>query len=250
MIKISLKTTLFLIVFFLLGSLTGYFVNLLFFSAESSTLAAPEMNKENLSIYDSPLPNWNLTYPSKLITISTPQDLDAKRKQLMQFIWKTDHLPATLPDNIEKDFVDLRYKKMKHLKSIDKITMRMEFGLKSVAYHFKSSKKGKTTLIIYNQGHDGDFIYSYSLIESFLKEGYDVLAFAMPLLGLNSEPIKDTGRFGNIVNIPAYGVISLADHNAFFFVDNSTFTSIKFFVHPVAVSLNYIEQQYGYGSFV
>ena len=250
MIKISLKTTLFLIVFFLLGSLAGYFVNLIFFSVESSAIATPELNEGNRSSYNSPLSNWNLTDPGKLITISTPQDIDVKRKQLMQFIWKTDHLPTTLPGSIEKDFVDSRYKKMKYLKSIDKITTRMEFGLKSIAYHFKSSKQNKNKLVIYHGEHSGDFIYAYALIESFLKEGYDVLAFAMPLLGLNSEPIGDTGRFGNIVDIPAYGTLTLADHNTFFFVDNSTFTSIKFYVHPIAVALNYIEQQYDYESIV
>src|SRR3989338_7083995 len=249
MIKISLKTALFLILFFLLGSLAGYFVNLLFFPAESSALTTPEVNEGNRSSYNSPLSNWNLTDPGKLITISTPRDIDAKRKQLVQFIWKTDHLPPTLPDRIEKDFVDLRYKNMKYHKRIDKITVRMELGLKSIAYHFKSSKPSKNKLVVYHHEHSGDFIYAYSLIDSFLKEGYDVLAFSMPLLGLNSEPIGDTGRFGNLVNT-SYGTLALADHNAFFFVDNATFTSIKFYVHPVAVALNYIEEQYTYESIV
>ncbi len=241
----SLKKFISFVSFLLLGTFAGSVINSNFFS---TSFGGVNITQENLSGYNQQLPKWNLTDPGKLITLKSPADIEKKRKELVQFIWKKDTLPATLPHEVEKDFIDKRYQKMKYLKRIDKITIRMEFGLKSVAYHFKSSKKSKDKLMVYVQGHNGDFIYSYTVIEYFLKEGYDVLAFSMPLYGLNSEPIGNTGRFGNLVET-SYGALALAEHNAFFLVDNATFTSIKFFVHPVAVALNYMEQNYDYNSF-
>lgn len=244
------RTALFIVIFLVLGSFTGYLLSSFLFSSSTLSLPFSSEEKDNLTQSQYPLPNWNLTDPRKIIAISHPLDIEKKRTELIQFIWKSPQLPTALPDQIEKDYKDKRYAKIKNLKSIDKITTPMEFGLKSVAYHFKSSKKSKDKLIIYVQGHEGDFIYGYHTISFFLSEGYDVLAFSMPLYGLNSELNSDTGRFAQFVEIERQGTINLIDHNAFFFIDNRTFTSIKFFVHPLALALNLMEQEYTYETFI
>lgn len=201
---------------------------------------------ENLSEFSQPMPNWVLTDPEKLISFSKKEDVEQKRNDLIQFIWKTKELPKTLPDKIEKDFSDERYKDMKNLQSIDKLRIDMDLKLKSIAYHFKPARKKKNKLIIYVQGHNGDFIYGYDTIEFFVKKGYDVVAFSMPLLGLNSEPIGETERFGNIFSTELYGVISMADHNVFFLLDNPSFSPLKFFFHPLTTTLNYMQQEYDF----
>lgn len=223
-----------------IGFFIGYALDALVFSAENHVT-----DKKNLTLYDQPMPNWNLTNPNKLIRFSTTDDIENKRKELIQFIWKTKNISDALPE-VENDISDERYKKIPNLKQIDKLTITMKHDLKSIAYHFKPTRKVKNKVILYHRGHDGDFIKGYDTIKFFVKQGYDVIAFSMPLLGLNSEPIGETGRFGNLVETKAYGTIRLADHNAFFLLDDETFTSLQFFVEPIAEVMNHVEKEYAF----
>ena len=53
-------------------------------------------------------------------------------------------------------------------------------------------------LILYHQGHRGDFFEGKNTIQFFLDNNYSVLAFSMPLLGMNNNPMIDLDRFGKI----------------------------------------------------
>jgi hypothetical protein len=115
----------------------------------------------------------------------------------------------------------------------------MEYGVNSIAYLFLPNNTNNQ-LIIYHQGHDGDFIYGKENIDFFLNEGYPVLAFSMPLLGMNNQPIIDLDNFGKI---------KFTTHKHLQFLESSDFSPIKFFLEPIGTSLNYLEDNFNFDSY-
>jgi hypothetical protein len=91
---------------------------------------------------------------TSIIEIHTMQDLLAKRKAMIEWLWgedgyPTDKMPAEVVESInDSDFVTLT-----NLKRIDRLTVDMEFGLNSIAYHF-IPQQANGELAIYNQGHN------------------------------------------------------------------------------------------------
>ena len=171
-----------------------------------------------------------------LILIDNAADVASKRTQLIEYIWGADGLPPTqLPDNVEQDISDVRYQDLDNLKQIDKITIMMEWQINSIAYHFIPVRSNQK-LVIYHQGHYGDFIFGIEAIQKFLNEGYDVIALSMPLLGLNNQPVVDLPRFGKM---------KITQHDQLKLLQPERGHPIKFFLHPVAVVLNYA-QAYNY----
>ena len=170
-----------------------------------------------------------------LINIQNLDDVEKKRNQLINFIWKINSLPKNeLPTKIIQNITDQRFSSLKNLERIDKMIINMEFGIDSYPYMFHPVEKNNR-LIIYHQGHYGDFIHGKNVISYFVEKGYTVLAFSMPLLGSNNAPI---------LNIENFGVIKIDSHNKLRFLDSEDFSAIKFFFQPILVSLNYIENNY------
>ena len=177
---------------------------------------------------------------TSLIKIQNQQDIIMKKEMLIDFIWSGEKFPSSkLPDIIDKSIIDLNYEDMKNLKNIEKLMINMEYGINSVGYIFLP-EESNNNLVIYHQVHKGDFIHGKKTIQFFLDEGYSVLALSMPLYGMNSQPIID---------LPNYGKIKFIVHNQFNLLDNSQFSSIKFFIEPVAVSLNYIDKVFEFDSY-
>lgn len=177
---------------------------------------------------------------NSIITINNTDDIINKRTNLIQYIWKQDQFPHdALPNDIVSNFYDKRYSDLQNISRIDKITTTMEYGVNSTAYLFLA-KNSNNKLVIYHQGHDGDFILGKKSIQYFLSNDYSVLAFSMPLVGLNNQPTVD---------LPNFGKIKLQTHDDFRFLETAQFTPIKYFVHPIATSLNYIDKNYHFDSY-
>lgn len=191
---------------------------------------------KNFDIYDEWKPEWDDTNVSSLIRFKEREDIIKKRIELIQYIWKGEFPYEDYPTSVEVNIEDDKYSDIVSLDTIDKIVIRMDYGVDSVAYHFKSYENSNK-LIIYHEGHEGDFVLGKETIKHFLDGGYDVVAFSMPLLGKNDAPLVETEKFG---------YIKLADHNAFFYLESDEFSPIKFFVHPIAATLNYLEDEYDY----
>lgn len=189
--------------------------------------------------YEEIDPFFYKTNVTSLINIENRNDILEKRQELIEFIWKSKSFPTQNTPTIEENISDERYRKLKNLEQIDKYTISMDYGVDSIAYLFLAKEKNGN-LVIYHEGHGGDFIRGYETIDSLLQNNYSVIAFSMPLLGLNNQPE---------VEIPHLGRIILKNHNNFQFLDTSDFSSIKFFLHPVTVSLNYIEQAHKFDKY-
>lgn len=182
----------------------------------------------------------NETIVESLIDIHNVEDVKEKRDQLVDFIWKSDVLPLNkMPTKIIQNIEDHRFSEINNLNTIDKIIINMEYEIDSYPYLFHP-KESNNKLLIYHQGHAGDFINGIDTISFFVDKGFTILAFSMPLLGSNNAPILDIDNFGKI---------KIDSHNKLRFLDSKDFSSIKLFLHPILLSLNYVEKNYEFETF-
>ena len=175
-----------------------------------------------------------------LVKINNESDIDQKRNQLIKFFWnvgsfhRVQHI-GELPE-VEIDISDSRYDNFQNLKRIDKLTVKMDYNVNSISYLFipeESSQK----LIFYHHGHDGDFLLGSNTIQFFLDRNFTVVAMTMPLIGMNNQPI---------VEIDGLGQTKLISHNQFRLLESDTFNPMKFFIHPIQVNMNFLEEEYDF----
>ena len=175
-----------------------------------------------------------------LIQINDEIDVINKKNNLIKYIWSDNGFPQLKqPTKIDDSVIDMRYNELQNLKNIEKITIEMDYGINSISYLFVS-EKSNNHLVIYHQGHSGDFINGIDTIQFFLDEGYSVLAFSMPLLGMNNSPN---------IQIQNLGSLKFTNHYDFQLLESDDFSPIKYFVEPIAVSLNYVDEKFDYNSY-
>lgn len=205
---------------------------------ETLNLIHDIVNKQNydtVSSYSYPQVNID-----SLIQINSQSDIALARSNLVQYIWKQNEFPHNeLPTQVITNLTDQNYYDLQNLSKMDKIITIMNYGVDSNAYLFLA-KNSNSKLVIYHQGHDGDFILGKKTIQFFLSHDYSVLAFSMPLVGSNSHPV---------VELPNLGTIKLQTHDDLRFLETDQFSPIKYFVHPIALSLNYLEKNYDFDSY-
>ena len=192
-----------------------------------------------------------------LITIDDESDIVQKRNELVGFFWdigwNSEFQNMYLQDQValaglhsleyleelpevESDISDSRYNNFQNLKRIDKLTVEMEHGVNSVSYLF-IPEQSNNKLILYHQGHGGDFLLGKNTIQFFLDRNFTVLAMTMPLIGMNNQPI---------VEIDGLGEMKLIHHNQFELLEEKNFNPMKFFVHPIQINLNFLEKEYDF----
>jgi hypothetical protein len=196
-------------------------------------------SRENLSIIrdNIDIPQEYLkTDVAELISIRKKEDVSLLRKKLINLLWGNAGLPSSFPSTINENIRDERYDDLSSLRRIDKLRISMEFGLESQVYHF-IPKNPNRKVVLYHEGHDGDFYLSKHHIKRLMDEGYSVFAFSMPLLGLNNQPT---------VQIPRQGKLKLTSHEQIKFLSPQNGHPIKYFIEPVVIILNYIENQLKY----
>lgn len=173
----------------------------------------------------------------KIISIHDSKEAFAKRAELVNFIWGPSGLPKELPAKVESAIKDDRYADLSNLKQIDRLTINMEWGFTSTVYHFIPAQ-GNNKLMVYHGGHDGDFIVAKVLFDYFLKNGFSVMAFSMPLETPNNRPIVD---------LQGVGKIQLTFHEQLKFLKMKAGHPVQLFLTPVTVALNQV-QPLGYTS--
>jgi hypothetical protein len=183
-------------------------------------------------------PEHAKTDVAALIRLRNQQDVRELRRKVIERLWGRPQLPSGAPSAVLDAFVDRRFVDIAPLRSISRITISMEFGLQSHAYHFLP-KAPRNGLVVYHEGHLGDFSLSKDQIRLLLGEGYAVAALCMPLVGLNNQPT---------VELPRHGFLKLTLHDQLKFLAPQSGHPVKFFVEPVVVLLNYLAAAFGYRS--
>jgi hypothetical protein len=175
-----------------------------------------------------------------LIKIDGKSDIYQKRDFLTEFFWGVGSFQyvkdkAQLP-KVETDIFDSNYKDFQNLKRIDRLTVEMEYGINSISYLFIPEQPNEK-LILYHQGHGGDFLLGYDTIQFFLDRNFTVLAITMPLFGMNNQPI---------VEIDGLGEMKLTSHKKLRLLEANNFNPMKLFLEPVQTNLNFLDKEYNF----
>jgi len=178
-----------------------------------------------------------------LIKIDSKSDIDQKRNFLTEVFWNAGSqtfklMTRDLPE-VESDIYDARYNNFQNLKRIDRLTVEMEYGINSISYLFiPEQSNGK--LILYHQGHAGDFVLGKETIQFFLDRNFTVLASTMPLVGMNNQPV---------VEIDGLGKMKLISHEQLKLLEADNFNPMKIFLDPIRINLNFIEMEYNFNRY-
>lgn len=203
--------------------------------------------KDNIEFNERTLKNFDAYNFESRIDIQDSSDIQKIQNELIFYIWKTpssmifptDNSSKILPTIVEKNIFDKRFSNLDNLKKIDKFSIEMENDVNSIVYLFHSNENNNE-LIIYHQGHSGGFVNGKSTINYFLKNGYSVMAFSMPFVGMNNQPIIDIKNFGPI---------KFFDHDQLRFLESENFSPLSYFFTPINHSLNYLDLNYNFKNY-
>ena len=175
-----------------------------------------------------------------LIKIDNKSDIDQKRNFLTEFFWDVGSLQRVIDKSplpqVEYDISDSRYSDFQNLNRIDKLTVEMEYGINSISYLFIPEVSNEK-LILYHQGHGGDFILGQETIQFFLNRDFTVLASTMPLVGMNNQPI---------VEIDGFGKIKLISHEQLNLLKTNGFNPMRLFIDPIQINLTFLHKEYAF----
>ncbi len=160
------------------------------------------------------------------IGINTESDLGQLRQRLLRFIWGQDRLPERMPDNISP--AESPMPKVDNLDKVKAILVAMEAGQQTISYLYLP-RNPNSRLVLVHQGHvcDTGAAGVGNVIRDLVRSGYSVLAMNMPRCRAGDCPADCT-----------------AAHNEMFAsIRVSQGSPLKFFLEPIAVSLNYLQCQ-------
>ena len=175
-----------------------------------------------------------------LIKIDNQSNIDEKRHFLTEFFWGVGSFQRIIDKSplpqVESDISDSRYNDFQNLKRIDKLTVEMKHGINSVSYLFIPEVSNEK-LILYHQGHGGDFILGQNTIQFFLNRNFTVLASSMPLVGMNNQPI---------VEIDGLGKMKLISHQQLDLLKTNNFNPMSLFLDPIQINLTFLHKEYAF----
>jgi hypothetical protein len=163
-----------------------------------------------------------------LVSVPPSQAL-TQRQQLINLIFGGS-LPTRQPDIIEHGIIDHAWDGMTNLARIDRLTVTMDYGLKSVIYVFIPAIS-TNQLFIWHEGHGGDPILHKWFIAMALERGYVVAGIAMPLAPINGGP-----RLPMVINGEVW---QMENHGALEYLRPTAGSPMRYFIEPVVVLLNY-----------
>jgi hypothetical protein len=163
------------------------------------------------------------------VTIHSAQDVDERRRVLVQYIWGSEGFPRRVPDRVITNIAS----PVKHLTSlarVDEIRIKLTNDLEGLAYHF-IAERPNLELVVLHHGHactmDDDSSAAdvgsgmQRTIQGLLREGYGVLGVFMP----HMRPGDCTGAHETLFKLKTEG------------------NALKYFLDPTALSLNYLKSR-------
>lgn len=154
----------------------------------------------------------------------SPNNLDSLKTKLNTILFGTKTLPNNLPDSVI-DIEDQFYSDLTKLDKIEQFEIKQKYGINSIGYIFHP-KNPINRLLLYHQGHGGDFSLGKQTIDYFLEKGFTVYAFSMPLVGKNNQPK---------IYLDKLGEFTLDEHEKFKYLENP----LQYFISPVITMINY-----------
>ncbi|MCC6539459.1 MAG: SGNH/GDSL hydrolase family protein [Bryobacterales bacterium] len=169
----------------------------------------------------------------RAITVTSSAAVEAKRAEVVRYIWGAAGLPrrsrpASIQTNAPSPVPDLP-----NLKRVDTFTIKMDAGQENTTHHFIPAARANGKLMVLQHGHACTFDDARDprgagmadTLATLLDAGYGVLAAYMP----HMRPGEcRTLAHGKLFDLPVAAGTS----------------ALKFFLEPVAVSLNELRSKY------
>lgn len=190
--------------------------------ANSTETGSPELSPDKLEILKAEA--------GKRLFIRSHGDAVQVRARVVSALWGKSVIPKVPPPHVVCRLQDPRFEDIHGLESMDELVVRMDFGIESRVRHFRP-RIPSGRLVLYHQGHDGDYDQGKEMIRALLDKGFDVAAFAMPLIGPNNQPV---------VNLPGRGPLKLKTHDDLKFLKGKSGHPVRFFIEPIISALNYL----------
>jgi hypothetical protein len=174
--------------------------------------------------------------PLAVVHVHSAEEAVMARKAIIRDIWKTETLPDDVPVEVTNPAPSFG---ANNIASSEVLTRTMDFGVKSHAYLYLTSKFAGC-LFIYHSGHGEEITdeVKSSLWKRMVEGGCDLLYLAMPLMHQNPKPTANS----------SFGPLLLGNHDYLSLLQSEVLNPLKFFVDPVLASLNYaVTKRGGYG---
>ena len=158
------------------------------------------------------------------ISIDTASDLPRLRQRLIRFIWGQDQLPDRMPNEVS--VAESQMANVDNLEKVESISIMMEAGQHTITYLYLPRNRNRR-LVIVHQGHacETGSAGVGNLIRDLVRNRYSVLAMNMPRCRAGDCSADCT-----------------AAHNEMFAsIHLSQGSPLKFFLEPIAISLNYLQ---------
>ena len=169
------------------------------------------------------------------ITIHSDADVAARREQLIHFIWGDAGFPSTkLPVSVDKN-VPSPVAGLTNLERVDTLHIAMDAGQVGIAHHFIPLDRKANRLVVLHQGHACTFNDSAALTD----DGYGMQRTINSLLVrrlLGARGLHAAHRTTSCRTTAAN-----PSHDEMFHTLHTEGSVMKFFLEPVAVSLNYLQ---------
>lgn len=176
--------------------------------------------------------------PNNQIRFSTPAQADAKRNQLVNFIW-SGGLPTTLPTattNVGLPSQSLGIDPL-NVASTDRLNVNVSgWNFNSLAYVLHPTNTANANrLAIVHQGHAGNLEAGVgATANDLLQQGFTVVTMMMPLYGWNTD---------TTASIPGQGNVNYSTHDQI--IQNTLPANggngYRLFLEPVVQGINYAQ---------
>lgn len=183
-----------------------------------------------------------------MISLKTREDVYRRRELLLEFLFGESSLPTGevelntyIPSEEAISFLDAF-----ELASPEIITVRMEYRMVSNMILLHAVPQSNT-LVLYHSGHPGFVENDRQNLLKLVNAGFDVLYISMPLAGINrsGEGSNPNIKVETLCCGKPYLKETTARHNQLGLIPDS----LRFFVKPIAIVLDYAEEL-GYERFV
>jgi len=220
---------------FILSFTYGYCVNRFqIFPYDTYILLREYLNPKLYKPYSkAQIDSFSNIFSGRLIV--RPSNLDSLRTVVTNVVFNSSKLPSSYPSSVTK-IIDNEYLDLINLKSIEEFRVNLSLGFVSVGYIFHP-KKCNSRLLLYHQGHDGDFLFGKNYISYFLERGYTIYAFSLPLLGKNNRPDVFIENFGTIQFNSDND--HFKNHDYFKFLPKP----LSYFIEPIIIMINYAQKK-------
>lgn len=174
----------------------------------------------------------------QLMTVHTEADTERLRQRLVAEVWKSadGRLPDDLPE-VERGVTAPELPAFTGVRRVDRLTVSLPYGLGSVIYLLLPRRAaGHGRFALYHNGHGETPETMQRTAQALLDAGYGVLLCAMPLYHWNPKRLQSPTDPNTM--------LTPESHNDLGPWESETFSTLRFFLEPLAVAVNHVRRAY------